>query len=96
MSSHGFNSTEASPGRSCCSFFLSLGVHLHSTVATRSGLALRNRLQSPTTGLHALAVNARCALVAAGALLAGIVDVDDVEGVDVAGDVSVGRQAEKC
>lgn len=63
---------------------------LQSTVASTGGrLALGHRLQSPATGLHALAVDARGALVAARALLAGIVDVDDVEGVDVTGDVSV-------
>lgn len=39
--------------------------------------------------LDALAVDARGAVIDAAALLAGVVDVDDVEGVDVAGDVAV-------
>lgn len=48
---------------------------LQSAVATRLALGRTNRLQSPTTSLHALAVNARGALVAAISFLARMVDV---------------------
>lgn len=41
-----------------------------------------------TARLHALAVDARGALVGATLLLTAVVDVNDVKGVDVAGDVS--------
>lgn len=44
--------------------------------------------------LHTLAVDARGALVGARLLLAAVVDVDDVEGVDVAGDVAEEREAD--
>lgn len=64
---------------------------LHSAIAT-SGLALRNRFQPPAAGLHALAVDAWGALVAAGAFLARVVDVDDIEGVNMTGYVSVGEE----
>lgn len=54
-------------------------------------LALRralSRRQSVTTCLHALAVDARGALVRATLLLTAVVDVNDVKGVNVAWDVS--------
>lgn len=66
------------------------GDHLQSAVTLSSGLAWwGSRLQSPTTRLHTLAVDARGTFVASRALLARVVDVDYVEGVDMTGDVSV-------
>lgn len=60
------------------------------------GLALRDGLQPPAARLHALAVDPRGALVpAGGAVLAGVVDVDDVEGVDVAGDIPMKKKGEE-
>lgn len=47
-----------------------------------------SRRQLVTTRLHALAVDARGALVRATLLLTAVVDVNDVKGVNVAWDVS--------
>lgn len=68
-----------------CFFFFHLSplfFYLHGSV---TGLSLHG-LHLPSTRLHTLAVDAWGSL-AGGTLLAGVVDVDDVEGVNVAGDV---------
>lgn len=59
-----------------------------STVAAWAG---RRRGIALAAGLHALRVNARGASVGGSTFLPAVVDVEDVEGVDVAGDISVGR-----
>lgn len=71
--------------------------HLQSAITLSSGLARwGSRLQSPTTRLHALAVDARGTFVASRALLAGVVDVDYVEGVEMTRYIPVVRGSAKC
>lgn len=67
--------------------------HLGHGAILALGRGLRRR-QLVATRLHTLAVDTRGALVRAGLLLTAVVDVDDVEGVDVAGNVAEEREAD--
>lgn len=63
-----------------------VGSSLHGAILALGGTLSRRQLV--TARLHALAVDARGALVGATLLLTAVVGVNDVKGVNVAGDVS--------